>query len=99
MFIQLHPDTLVRDGLTIAPVGENFFFNIDHIGFARFRVSTKHDQGGLGADASKVPEGTSCLELSRSALPNDTAQVALYFPGDLVSEYHRLLRILKDQLV
>jgi hypothetical protein len=99
MFIRLHPGTLVRDGLGITPVGENFFFNVNRIGFARFRSSTKRDQSGLGAASSQIPEGTPCLEISIEGSPNAQAQVTLFFPGNLGSEYQRLLHIVQNRLV
>lgn len=64
MFICLHPRTLVREGVAIAPVGDNFYFNINRIGFARFRSSTERDQAGLGGASSMIPAGTPCLEIS-----------------------------------
>jgi hypothetical protein len=99
MFIRLHPGTLVRDGLAISPVGENFYFNVNRIGFARFRPSTARDQGGLGADSSLIPPGTACLEISIEGSPNARAHVMLYFPGTLESEYRRLLQIVEDRLL
>lgn len=99
MFIRLHPGTLVRDGLTISPVGESFYFNINRIGFARFRSSTQRDQGGLGAASSQIPEGTPCLEISIEGSPNAPAHITLYFPGPLESEYRRLLQILEGRLL
>jgi hypothetical protein len=99
MFIRLHPGTLVRDGLTISPVGENFFFNVNRIGFARFRSSTQRDLSGLGSAASRIPEGTACLEISIEGSPNARAQVMLFFPGALQSEYQRLLQIVEARLL
>jgi hypothetical protein len=99
MFIRLHPGTLVRDGLTIPPVGENFYFNVNRIGFARFRSSTERDQGGLGADSSKIPEGTPCLEISIEGSPTARSRDILYFPGALESEYRRLLQIIEHRLL
>ena len=99
MFIRLHPSTLVREGLTIAPVGENFYFNVNRIGFARFRTSTKRDQSGLGAASSQMSEGTPCLEISIEGAPNARAHITLYFPGPLESEYRRLLQIVESDLL
>jgi hypothetical protein len=99
MFIRLHPGTLVRDGLAISPVGENFFFNVNRIGYARFRSSTARDQGGLGAASSLIPEGTPCLEISIEGSPNAPAYVRLFFPGALQSEYQRLLQIVEARLL
>jgi hypothetical protein len=99
MFIRLHPGTLVRDALTISAVGENFFFNVNRIGFARFRSSTERDQSGLGAASAQVPPGTPCLEISIEGSPNARTQVVLYFPGALESEYQRLLRIVEARLL
>lgn len=99
MFIQLHPGTLVHDGSAIHPVGDRFFFNINRIGYAHFRLSTARDQGGLGAAADKIPPETPCLDISIEGSPNARAHVSLYFPGALKSEYERLLKIIENRVV
>jgi hypothetical protein len=99
MFIRLHPGTLVREEFRISLVGENFFFNVNRIGFARFRASTERDQSGLGADSSLIPNGTPCLEISIEGSPSARGQVTLFFPGALESEYRRLLQLVEGRLL
>jgi hypothetical protein len=99
MFLRLHPSTLVRNGFALHPVGDRFFFNINRIGYAHFRLSTERDQGGLGAAADQIPPETPCLDVSIEGSPNAPAHVTLFFPGALQSEYERLLRIIEDRVV
>ena len=99
MFIHLHPSTLVRDGLALHPVGEHFYFNVNRIGYAHFRSSTKRDQDGLGAAADLVPPGTSCVDISIEGAPNSRAHITLFFPAPLRAKYDHLLQVVQARVI
>lgn len=98
MFVLLPPDTLYG-GNGLQPVGDGFYFNINRIGWARFRSSNAKDQAGLGASADQIRPGTPCMDVSIEGSVDGVRSFTLYFPGPLRTEYERLQRILHDRRV
>lgn len=83
MFIHLDPRTLADVGTRLEPVGERFYINMNRVAVARFRSSTRGDQGGRGSEGEKIPEGTPCGEFWIDGLPGEADPMRLFFPGDL----------------